>query len=312
MLRLISYTPGGPLGVPQGGILSPLLSNIYLHELDVFVEQLMNLKLGPIYISQKIKIGGPEGSPDKEIRQVRLERNALRASRIRTGTRIRYVRYADDWIVGIIGNKETTLLIKNQIANFLREKLKITLSEEKTRISHFPSGDKVKFLGVYLKRGEGDPKPKESKSKSKSKVVDGAHGKLHARVNHVRMNYLLPRAQLLEKLAADGFLKNYTPGQRIITNAIAKWIFLDHRSIILRYNAVINGLLNYYSFVDNYHELHLLINFILKHSCAKTLARKFRLKSRAGAFHKFGPRLATNDPVPVGLNIPTSFSNLRL
>jgi group II intron reverse transcriptase/maturase len=308
----ISYDSN--LGVPQGGILSPILSNIYLHELDLYVKKLITelssddksiSKVNPKIVKYSEKLTELNSqyqlSKDKEIlkkiKDLRLERNQL-PSRIRTGIRINYVRYADDWIIGIIGDKQIALLIKDKIARFLLEELKITLSSDKTKISHFKN-EKIKFLGVYLTI----PRPVQSKIV----LRNGQHGKTYSRVNHVRMNYLLPKQIILEKFATEGFLKNYVPGGPIVTNAITKWIFLDHRSIIIKYNSIINGLINYYSFVDNYHELHLLINFILRHSCAKTLARKFRLGSRAGAFKMFGDKLKTKDDKPIGLNIPKSY-----
>jgi len=307
-----------PIGVPQGGIVSPLLSNIYLHELDIYVESLIEelsdkskviSKVNPKivkYSDELTKLNvAYQLSKDKQIlkriKDLRQERNGIR-SRIRTGVRVSYVRYADDWIIGIIGTKEIAVLIKDRIANFLAQELKITLSSEKTKISHFGT-ERIKFLGVYLTI----PNPKQSKIV----LRNGRHGRIYSRINHVRMNFLLPKELILEKLAAEGFLKDYKPGSRLITNAITKWIFLEHRTIIVRYNSIINGFLNYYSFVDNYHDFHTLINFILRHSCAKTLARKFRLGSRAGAFKKFGGRLATQDEKPMGLNIPKSYTKTK-
>ena len=63
--------------------------------------------------------------------------------------------------------------------------------------------------------------------------------------------------------------------------------------------------------MDNYHRFHTIINYILKHSCAKTLARKFRLGSRAGAFKKFGSKLGTVEKNAVALKIPTSYTKLK-
>jgi hypothetical protein len=63
--------------------------------------------------------------------------------------------------------------------------------------------------------------------------------------------------------------------------------------------------------VDNYHRFHTIINYILKHSCAKTLARKFRLGSRAGALKKFGSKLGTVENNAVSLKIPTSYTKLK-
>lgn len=182
----------------------------------------------------------------------------------------------------------------------MENKLRVELSTEKTKISHFRE-DVIQFLGVYLtipKSGE-------------SKVVlrKGSFGHTYSRINHVRMNFLPPVKDMFSKLAAEGFLKNYVPGKRksLVPNAITKWIFLDHRLIILRYNAVINGYINYYSFVDNYHAFHTIVNFILRHSCAKTLARKFRLGSRAAAFKKFGSALSTKDEFPIKLKMLKSY-----
>lgn len=60
--------------------------------------------------------------------------------------------------------------------------------------------------------------------------------------------------------------------------------------------------MNYYSFVDNYNEIRMIIDFIFRHSCAKSLARKFNLRSRAAAFKAFGKDLKTSQGI--GLNIP--------
>jgi len=68
-------------------------------------------------------------------------------------------------------------------------------------------------------------------------------------------------------------------------------MFLSHEEIINNYNSIIIGYLNYYKFVDNKNIFNTLISYILKHSCAKTLARKFKLSSRRKVFQKYGPNL---------------------
>jgi len=121
----------------------------------------------------------------------------------------------------------------------------------------------------------------------------------------------MPVKEMLKTLQERGFIK-LSPNvkNKYISNAITKWIFLDHRSIIIRYNAVINGLLQYYGFVHNKYSFHTIINYFIKHSCAKTIARKYRLGSRAAAFKKFGslltsPKIGKLDGI--GLKIPSSF-----
>lgn len=205
-------------------------------------------------------------------------------------------------MIGVIGDMEFASKVKDDAKLFLERSLKLEISVDKTKITSFTE-DKANFLGVELHI----PKAKQSKI-----VIRNMKGrKIPTRINQVRVNFLMPFHEILSDLAKEGFLKEYRPGGKLITNAITKWIFLEHREIIIKYNSIINGYLNYYSFVDNYHRFHTIINFILRHSCAKTLARKFRLGSRAGAFKKFGSNLSTKDKNPIALKIPTTFVKLK-
>lgn len=106
---------------------------------------------------------------------------------------------------------------------------------------------------------------------------------------------LLPVDKILAKLSSEGFLKGYQLGSTIVPNAKTSWIFLNHHSILFRYNMLIKRLLDYYSIVTNRYIFHLIVNFILKHSCAKTLARKYRLNSRSKVFATFGKKLTTKE-----------------
>jgi Type II intron maturase/Reverse transcriptase (RNA-dependent DNA polymerase) len=262
----------------------------------------------------------------KEIKQLRLSRNTL-SSRIRTGNRIRYIRYADDWVIGIIGNKEFADRIKAECKKFLSDYLKIQLNEEKTRITHLGT-ERAKFLGVEFDIPPHPPAtlPTGGRESKEAKIVKRRINdrKIKSRINQAipyggreRIYFYLPVQEMIKTFLDKGFLKK-SPNGLYLTNAITKWIFLDHRSIILRYNAVIRGLLNYYSFVDNKYCFHTLINLFLVHSCAKTIARKFRLGSRAGAFKKFGFHLKS--PLEgklkgISLHIPKDYkktsANLR-
>ena len=90
-------------------------------------------------------------------------------------------------------------------------------------------------------------------------------------------------------------MEKYRAGSGKLTpTPLNRWIFLDHATILQRYNAVIRGFYNYYSFTNNVNKLH-HVCFILKHSCAKTLARKLRLRSRNRVFRKFGPYLTYHE-----------------
>jgi len=111
-----------PEGTPQGGVISPLLANIYLHEIDQWMDE---------------KYTGLDYN-EKNRRRKRKQGNAF------------YIRYADDFVVAWNGTKEGAELLKAELATFLREHLGLELSEEKTRITHVTEG--YDFLGFTIKR----------------------------------------------------------------------------------------------------------------------------------------------------------------
>lgn len=160
--RNIAVTP--EVGVPQGSLISPLLSNIYLNEFDVFIENLIAKmstekvsaisKPNPRWQQLTYKIRkltesyhlSPNKTTLAEIDALRLQRRVT-SSKIRTGSRIYYVRYADDWVLGILGSREFALKIKGLIKEYLNNELRLDLSDEKTKITHL-SKERAKFLGM--------------------------------------------------------------------------------------------------------------------------------------------------------------------
>jgi retron-type reverse transcriptase len=132
-------------GVPQGGILSPLLSNILLDKLDKFVETV----LVPRYTRGKEKRKNPEYQSlinhswyqrkkgnIKKAEELRNQAQTLPAMMTNDPNfrRLYYVRYADDFLLGFIGPKSETEEIKQQLRKYLQEELKLELSQEKTLI----------------------------------------------------------------------------------------------------------------------------------------------------------------------------------
>lgn len=219
------------LGVPQGGVLfaTQLLSNIYLHEFDLFMNGYINeysskekniSKVNSKIVAYSKKLSAlhktyiEKRDPEilKEIRSLRKERNSL-PSRIRTGNRISYVRYADDWMIGIIGKKEFAEQVKEDVKLFLENTLKLQLSVEKTKITSLTK-DKARFLGADIHI------PKAKESKMVCRTMNGRS--IPSRINQVRVNFLMPYKEIIENLAKEGFLKDYKPGGKIITNAITK------------------------------------------------------------------------------------------
>jgi RNA-directed DNA polymerase len=112
------------LGTPQGGIVSPLLANIYLHELDRYMERYTELH-----------------PKEREKRKRRGLANFL------------YVRYADDWVVLCDGAREQAEALRQELYQFLKEELKLELSGEKTKVTHVAEG--FEFLGFLIERNVG-------------------------------------------------------------------------------------------------------------------------------------------------------------
>ena len=211
------------------------------------------------------------------------------------------MRYADDWVIGLIGDKEIATSVKEACKIFLREQLSIELSEEKTHITNITK-EEAHFLGVDIMR---------DMSKDSKIVQRRVKGRLiKSKINQTNILFGIPVEEVINKLQNKGFIKTYTRKDgtvKLVPNAMTKWIFLDQRSMIIRYNMVIRGLINYYGFVDNLIALHWIINYYIHHSCVKTLARKLNLDTGAKAFKRFGRFLETSKIK--GINPPRGFSH---
>jgi group II intron reverse transcriptase/maturase len=158
---LEEWTRRSPLsGAPQGGVLSPLLANIYLDRLDQFVDQCLvpaytggeTQKRNPAYLRLKDKARSlrKQGRYEEACR-VRQEMQAMpsRDTHDSGYRRLRYIRYADDFLIGLTGPREEAEQIKERLRLFLSESLKLTLSEEKTVITHGTS-EEARFLGYEV------------------------------------------------------------------------------------------------------------------------------------------------------------------
>jgi hypothetical protein len=147
-------------GAPQGGVASPILSNIYLHRLDVFVETVLipeytrggRRARNPAYLQVANLLAQARRRGDRAQARTLLKRmRSLPSSDPRDPgyRRLRYVRYADDQLLGFTGPKHEAEEIKQRLAAFLRDELALELSPDKTLITHARTRA-ARFLGYEI------------------------------------------------------------------------------------------------------------------------------------------------------------------
>ena len=265
-------------GTPQGGIISPLLANIYLHELDKFVMKLKSEfdtpgvgQITPEYrelhneikrLSHRLtKVTGEER--EMVLAEYKPKRQKLMTipCTAQTDKKLKYVRYADDFLIAVKGNREDCQWIKSKLAEFIGDTLKMELSEDKTLITH--SSKCARFLGYDVR------------VRRSGKIKRGGPG-------HVKMRTLNGGVELLVPL-------NDKIRQFVFTKGVAIQkkdgsMFPVHRKylvgltdleIVSVYNAELRGICNYYGMASNFCKLHYLA-YLMEYSCLKTLASKHK------------------------------------
>ena len=260
-------------GTPQGGIASPILSNIYLNELDEFVEQIRveleqgkerrpNLEYKRIE-ARRYRLAKAGKADTREFKRLGKQMRSLPSldTRDPNFVRVRYVRYADDWLIGVIGSHELAEEIKDRVGEFLKDKLALTLSQEKTKITNART-EEAEFLGYRIRKGRGRDTQKVTVS------TNGSGRQFERRSTGMEVVLKAPMDKLIKRLAQKGFCDGKgNPKHK------AGWTVLDEDQIVSLYSSINRGIQEYYRPADNWPELQ-RVQYILKYSLAKTLALK--------------------------------------
>ncbi|MGL5513525.1 MAG: reverse transcriptase domain-containing protein [Sporomusa sp.] len=263
-------------GAPQGSTCSPILANIYLDKLDRFMANTAERentgrgrRKNSTYTSiqyqiQKLRNSEYSAERGEQIRKlVRLRKSQPSVDMLDPKfRRVRYVRYADDFLVGITASLQHSKSIRDKIKQFLQDTLHLRLNIDKTRITH-AYNDKVFFLGYFIQRSN-----KASRNKGNIRISANVKG-------------------MIEKLFQNGLCNSNG-----FPNGITQFIPLPPEKIVNYGNQILRGLVNQAVGCTNFHQCA-RIQYIVQFSIAKTIARKYDISLKQ-VFAKYGPSILIN------------------
>src|SRR6266568_2098437 len=283
-------------GVPQGSLCAPILANVYLHELDLFMKESFEKgkkrKKNLIYnrYTNTIKrlrkeIDDLKGKEGKEETLQALQQEIRRIDQLRKQLpsgdpfdteykRLYFCRYADDFIVGIIGSHQDAERVRQEMRQFIEHDLRLAIAEEKSHIRHSKKG--VTFVGYELKTYSAD------------RVIKLKRGTRHTWVKSLSEQIQLHIPQdTMQKFCTQRGYGNYATGK---ATHKPQWMNLTDAEINLAYNGEFRGLTNYYALATGVKKTLHKLEWLWQTSLLKTLANKHKT-----GVNKIVKRLKTQD-----------------
>ena len=279
-------------GTPQGGICSQLLANIYLNELDQFVESLAKefnkgeerkrnleyikaahrledvrkahrnaIEHGGVFPMFQVELGDTVKKLEKELHKL-----PHRDPNDPGFKRLRYIRYADDFVIGIIGSKDDANRVMVRVREFLQTELKLSVCKEKSGIRHIKDG--FKYLGYHLSHNQERSVMRKRVRKQNGKTIS-----FTTRSSGTQIGFRVPQETVWDFCKNKGYLgKDLKPTHR------SGLLHMTDHEIVLTFNAEMRGFANYYALAARRQVEKL--EWACFHSLLKTLARKHKTRAQ--------------------------------